>query len=318
MVKLLHDGRRFRIEGHRGQAGFRELLKWQMNGERARWPSHAGNQTFAAPPEQVEGEALKATWIGHSTVLLQTDGINILTDPFLSSRASPVAFAGPKRARAPALTAETLPRIDLILLSHNHYDHMDLRALRQISRLHQPHVVTPVGNARWIRRASSTFKIDELQWGESTVTGGLRIHLTPALHWSKRGLFDANTALWGAFVVEAPGGHIYFAGDTGFGTGATFSAVRERFGRPRLSLLPIGAYEPRWFMAPQHMNPDEAVKAHRLLDSRTSLAIHHGTIQLTDEAIGAPAAALATALTDQAVDPSRFLVPDAGAVVTID
>ena len=318
MVRIRHDGRRYVLEGHRGEAGFRDMLKWQMNGLRARWPSRVENSRFAPPPERVSGETLKATWIGQSTVLLQTAGLNILTDPFLSLRASPVSFAGPRRVRPPALTADTLPPIDLILLSHNHYDHMDLAALRAIARRHAPHVVTPTGNARWIRRASPSFRIDELNWGEQIISGGVRIHLTPALHWSKRGLFDTNAALWGAFVVEAPGGPIYFAGDTGFGTGATFAAVRERFGAPRLSLLPIGAYEPRWFMHPQHMNPDEAVKAHKALESRTSLAIHHGTIQLTDEAIDAPVVALQAALAEHSVDPRHFLVPDAGDVKAID
>ena len=168
-----------------------------------------------------------ATWIGHSTVLLQTAGLNILTDPFLSERASPLSFAGPKRVRPPALTAKTLPPVDIILLSHNHYDHMDLAALREISRHHAPHVVTPHGNARWVRPAGKNFRIDELHWGQSLESGPLRIHLTPALHWSKRGLFDANTALWGAFLMETPGGPVYFAGDTGFGEGTTFRHVRE-------------------------------------------------------------------------------------------
>lgn len=317
MVRVVHDGRRYILEGHRGEGSVRDLLKWQMEGSRARWPRHVPNRRFPPPPERVEGNALKATWIGHSTVLLQTAGLNILTDPFLSSRASPVPFAGPRRVRPAALTAETLPPIDLILLSHNHYDHMDLPALRRIARRHATHVVTPTGNARWVRSASSRFGIDELGWGDVVDHKGLRIHLTPALHWSKRGLFDANTALWGAFVVEAPGGPIYFAADTGFGSGSTFAAIREQFGPPRLSLLPIGAYEPRWFMHPQHMNPDEAVKAHRLLDSRASLAIHHGTIQLTDEAIDAPATALKLALDEHSVDPASFLVPDAGETLDI-
>ncbi|MCA3554497.1 MBL fold metallo-hydrolase [Aestuariivirga sp.] len=318
MVRILHDGRRYSLEDHRGEASLLDLMKWQMEGNRARWPWRVSNRGFPPPPRRVEGDALKATWVGHATVLLQTRGLNILTDPFLSSRASPVPFAGPRRARPAALTAETLPPIDIILLSHNHYDHMDLPALRRIARRHAAHVVTPHGNARWVRRASSSFGIDELGWGDSVEHKGLRIHLTPALHWSKRGLFDANTALWGAFIVETPGGPIYFAADTGFGTGSTFSDVRGRFGPPRLSLLPIGAYEPRWFMHPQHMNPEEAVKAHNILESRASLAIHHGTIQLTDEAIDAPVAALKSALEQYSVDPASFLVPDAGETLDID
>ena len=317
MVRILHDGKRYRLEAHRGEAGFMDLMRWRFNGERARWPARVENRPYPPPPERVTGEEIKATWIGHSTVLLQTAGLNILTDPFLSERASPVSFAGPRRVRPPALTPDRLPPIDVILLSHNHYDHMDLPALRAIAGRHAPHVVTPHGNARWIRRAAPSFRIDELRWGQSIGVGAAEIHLTPALHWSKRGLFDANTALWGAFVIATPGGAIYFAGDTGFGTGSTFADVQRSFGAPRLSLIPIGAYEPRWFMHPQHMNPEEAVKAHLALGSGTSLAIHHGTLQLTDEAIDAPVKALADALVQHTVDPRRFLVPDAGEVVTI-
>lgn len=316
-MRVVHDGRRHRLEGHHGEASFRDLLKWQMEGRRARWPRRVENRNFSPPPRRVGGGDLKATWLGHSTVLLQVAGLNILTDPFLSARASPVPFAGPKRVRPPALAAEALPPIDLILLSHNHYDHMDLPALRQIARHHRAHVVTPTGNARWVRRAAPSLGIDELGWGETLLHRGLRIHVTPALHWSKRGLFDANRALWGAFVVETPGGPLYFAGDTGFGTGSTFAAVRETFGAPRLALLPIGAYEPRWFMHPQHMNPEEAVRAHILLGAQASLAIHHGTIQLTDEAIDAPAIALNAALEQHSIDPHRFVVPDAGETLDI-
>jgi L-ascorbate metabolism protein UlaG (beta-lactamase superfamily) len=318
MVRTVHDGSRFKIEGHRREAGVLDLLRWRLNGKRARWPGRVENQAFPPPPERVEGEGLKATWIGHSTVLVQTAGLNILTDPFLSERASPVGFAGPRRVHPPALTAERLPPIDIILLSHNHYDHMDLPALRQIAAHHAPHVVTPRGNARWIRKASEAFGIDELHWGETLTHGRARIHLTPALHWSKRSLFDANAALWGGFVIETEGGVIYFAGDTGFGGGTIFEDVQRTFGAPRLSLLPIGAYEPRWLMEPQHMNPEEAVKAHMALGSRASLAIHHGTIQLTDEAIDAPARTLREALTLHSVDLRHFLVPDAGEVVTLD
>ena len=317
MVRVNHDGKRFAVEGHKGPDGFRALLKWQMSGARARWPDRVENRTYASPPERVEGPDLRATWIGHSTVLIQTAGLNILTDPFLSERASPLSFAGPRRVRPAALSAKALPPIDIILLSHNHYDHLDMAALREIASHHAPRVVTPAGNARLVKKASASYRIAELQWGQSTTHGDTRIHLTPALHWSKRSLFDANTALWGAFVIETAGGMIYFAGDTGFGTGETFRAVRAEFGPARLSLLPIGAYEPRWFMHPQHMNPEEAVRAHAILESRTSLAIHHGTIQLTDEAIDAPVRDLAAALGDLAIDPRHFLVPDAGDVLII-
>lgn len=313
-VKISHDGRIWHIAGHRGGAGFLDILKWQFGSRPARWPRRLANSSHPPPPARVEGGAMSATWIGHSTVLVQTAGLNILTDPFLSERASPLAFAGPRRVRPAALKADELPPIDLILLSHNHYDHMDLPALRAIARHHRPKVITPHGNAR---RLPPTLDVTELGWHDSIAFGTARIHLTPALHWSKRGLFDANRALWGAFLIETPGGSVYFAGDTGFGEGITFSAIRSLYGSPRLSLLPVGAYEPRWFMKAHHMNPDDAVEAHLRLASQTSLAIHHSTIQLTNEAITAPVEALHQALEARAVDPQRFLVPDVGETVAI-
>ena len=312
-----HDGARYHIDGHRGEAGFTDLLKWQLNGQRARWPKWVENRRHAPPPERVGGAAMSITWIGHSTVLVQAGGLNILTDPFLSFRASPSQIAGPRRVRAPGLTAAEMPPIDLVLVSHNHYDHLDLPALSDIARHHQPRIVTPAGNARLIARASRALQVHELDWYEGVNIGQARVTVTPAFHWSKRTAFDTNQALWGAFVLETGAGTIYFAGDTGFGDGVTFEAVRRRFGPPRLSLLPIGAYEPRWFMRPQHMNPEEAADAHLLLESQTSLAIHHGTIQLTDEAIDAPAKALSRALAGRSIDPGRFLVPDIGESIPV-
>ena len=152
-----------------------DLLRWRFNGSRARWPATRGEpHPSRRRPRGSRAKTLKATWIGHSTVLVQTAGLNILTDPFLSERASPVAFAGPRRVRPPALTPEGLPPIDIILLSHNHYDHMDLPALRAIAAHHAPHVVTPRGNARWIRKASPRFRIDELHWGDALTSDGAR------------------------------------------------------------------------------------------------------------------------------------------------
>ena len=311
------DGARYHIDGHRGEASFGDLLKWQFNGQRARWPRWVENRHYPPPPERVTGSDMCLTWIGHSAVLVQAAGLNILTDPFLSPRASPTPWAGPKRVRPPGLAAEDMPPLDLVLVSHNHYDHLDLPALTEISRHHKPRVVTPKGNARLIAKANRSLRIDELDWHEGVGAGAARITVTPAFHWSKRTAFDTNQALWGAFVVETDAGSIYFAGDTGFGDGVSFREIRRRYGAPRLSLLPIGAYEPRWFMKPQHMNPDDAAEAHQLLESRTSLAIHHGTIQLTDEAIDAPPKALAQALAARKIDPHSFLVPDIGETISI-
>lgn len=311
------DGKRFFIPDHRGEASLGDLMKWQFGGRRAKWPTRVANRPHGPPPQRVDGNNLCATWIGHSTVLVQVAGVNILTDPFLSERASPVAFAGPRRVRAAALRPHEIPPLDFILLSHNHYDHMDLPALRQLARHHKARIVTPLGNGRYMRAAAGGMPIDELNWMESLAAGEMRITVMPALHWSKRRFSDANRALWGAFAIETPAGLVYFAGDTGFGDGATFKAVREKFGRPRLSLLPIGAYAPRWFMRAQHMNPEEAVEAHALLESDTSLAIHHSTIQLTDEPIDEPRELLAAALAERKIAPDRFLAPEAGQTLDI-
>ena len=317
MKPASHDGRRFVIDGHRGEASFRDLMKWQLSGNRARWPRRIANAPQQSPPQRVEGGDIGLTWIGHSTVLLQAAGLNILTDPFLSDRASPTQWAGPKRVRPPGLRIEELPPIDVVLVSHNHYDHLDLPALKRIARDHRPHVVTPLGNARHIRKAGRHLQIDELDWGGSIGHGAVSFTLTPALHWSKRSFFDTNRDLWGAFVIETEAGAIYFAGDTGYGEGQTFRDIRAQFGAPRVSLLPIGAYEPRWFMRPHHMNPHDAVAAHLDLGSRTSFAIHHGTVQLTDEAVDEPVRALTEALAVRGVDPKDFLVPEVGELIVI-
>lgn len=308
---------RFIVPGHSAGGRFRDLMKWQLGGGRAKWPRAVDNLSYSGPPPYVYGDNLCATWIGHSTVLMQTGGLNILTDPLLSMRASPLRFAGPKRVRKPAFHANELPPIDIVLVSHNHYDHLDIPGIRQLLKHHSPQFVTPLGNKRYLRRATRSIDCVELDWRTSHLIGDIKITAMPALHWSKRGPDDTNKALWGAFVVETRGGVLYFAGDTGYGDGSTFREVRERFGAPRLSLLPIGAYEPRWFMKEQHMNPDDAVLAHIDLESQTSIAIHHGTIQLTNEAIDAPAAELGRAVHEAGLPEDSFIAPDVGETIAI-
>ena len=304
---------RFEMPSQRGAARFSEIVKWQMSGSRAKWPRLVPNAIYPPPPVRVEGADIAATWIGHSTILIQTAGVNILTDPFFSKRASPSQLIGPARVRAPGIALKDLPPLDLILLSHNHYDHLDKRALKWLARHHKAKLITPLNNQRHARG----FATEELDWHHSTELGGLKITALPALHWSKRSFSDTNKSLWGAFMIEGEMGPIYFAADTGFGAGNTFREVREKFGPPRLSLLPIGAYEPRWFMAAYHMNPQEAVRAHLLLGSKTSLSIHHGTVQLTDEAIDAPAQALDEALAAAGLSRADFVVPDIGETIFI-
>jgi L-ascorbate metabolism protein UlaG (beta-lactamase superfamily) len=201
----------------------------------------------------------------------------------------------------------------VVLVSHNHYDHMDLPTLRRLFDLHRPRVLTPLGNGAILARTRRPLHIAEGDWGDRmTLSDEVAVTFAPARHWSKRGFHDRNMALWCAFVIATPAGTVYFAGDTGYGDGEHFRDVRREFGAVRVALLPIGAYEPRWFMHPQHMNPEEAVKAHIDLASELSIGIHHSTVQLTDEAIDDPAAALAHALKQHHVAPRKFLVLDPG------
>jgi L-ascorbate metabolism protein UlaG (beta-lactamase superfamily) len=305
---------RFIVEGHRNVAGLADILKWQLSGKRQKWPRSIENRSHTAPPNRVLGKNLNVTWIGHSTVLIQTAGLNIVTDPFFSQRASPFQFLGPKRIRNPGIAIKDLPPIDLVLLSHNHYDHLDAPALATLKNIHNPKLITTLNNGGYVKNYPCT----ELDWRQSVEHGAVRITLMPALHWSKRSVSDTNKALWGAFVIETDGGALYFAADTGYGTGETFHEVKSKFGAPRLSLLPIGAYEPRWFMKPQHMNPQEAVQAHLDLDSAKSLAIHHGTVQLTDEAVNAPVVALEEAMAHHKIKNADFIVSEIGQSIQID
>jgi L-ascorbate metabolism protein UlaG (beta-lactamase superfamily) len=234
---------------------------------------------------QVDGPELRATMVNHATVLLQHDGWNIVTDPIWSKRASPVSWAGPHRRRAPGVRIEDLPRVDAVILSHNHYDHLDLPTLRWLIAERSPTFVVPNGVGRLLRSIGAS-AVHELDWSENCTIGRTTISSVSAVHFSARGLRDRNRTLWCGYVIDAAGGPIYFAGDTAFSP--HFEQIRAQFGAPRLSLLPIGAYEPRWFMSPVHMGPEEALTAHNILGSTTTIAIHYGTFQLADDAIDKP------------------------------
>lgn len=255
------------------------------------------------PPLSVDSPSLLATFVNHSTVLLQQPGSNILTDPIWSERCSPVAFLGPRRHREPGIQFHHLPPIDTVLLSHNHYDHLDLPTLRRLVARGGTTFVAPLGVGRFLQ-SRGIAPAHELDWGDSVSVAGATIHAVPAFHFSGRGPFDRDQTLWCGYMVESAFGLVYFAGDTAFGE--HFGWIRGRFGAPRLALLPIGAYRPRWFMSPVHMDPDEAVEAHRILGAATSIAIHHGTFHLADESIDAPRRRLSE------IAPESFLMLDNG------
>jgi len=287
---------------------FTDLLKWQLSGERSKWP--AANPSPFEPTEpaaRIDGGGLRLTMVGHSTLLIQTAGLNILTDPVWSPRVSPLSFAGPRRVNPPGIAFSQLPPIDLVLVSHNHYDHLDLATLKRLKAKHDPLVLTPLGNDAIIDSAVPGMRITAHDWGECVeIAKDIAVHVEPVHHWSARGARDRRMALWAGFVVETPAGKIYFAGDTGFHGGANYRLMAEKHGGFRLAILPIGAYEPRWFMAPQHQNPEEAVQGMRLCNAAHAAGCHWGTFHLTDEPIDEPVQKLAEALEAQRVPQERF------------
>ena len=270
--------------------GLTAVFKWRFGNRREVWPKLPPDPAFPPPPTVVAPGTAALTFIGHSTFLIQLPGLTILTDPVFSDRCSPVAWAGPRRARPPGLRLADLPPIDLVLVSHNHYDHMDLPSLRKLAGRGTPEVIGTVGNEA-ILQSAGFGRVATLDWWESRTAGPFRITATPARHFSRRGLRDANRSLWAGFSVASAQGHVLFAGDSG--AGPQWQEIHDRLGPPDLALLPIGAYEPRWLMAPVHMNPAEAVQAHHDLGARQSVGMHFGTFQLTDEPVDEPERALA-------------------------
>src|SRR5258706_5912635 len=250
---------------------------------RTPWPDRVDEP--AQRPAPLDHSAAVVTFIGHATLLIQTPEGNILTDPMYSQRAGPFNLMGPRRVRQPAVRFDDLPPISIVLLSHNNYDYCDLRTLRMLAERFDPLVVTPLGNATLVR-SSGIRRVEELNWWESAKTTALRIALTPAQHFSARGPFDRNRALCGGFSLMAGASRIFFAGDTAYAP--FFRDIRHRLGPIDLALLPIGAYEPRWFMQPIHMNPAEAVQAHLDLQASGSIGMHFGTFQMTTEGSDEP------------------------------
>jgi len=305
------DGRRFvNPTGTAGQP-FSAVPRMLLE-PRTPWPAHVDDPTRRPPG--LDGAAAVVTFIGHSTFLIQTAAANILTDPMYSRRAGPLNVLGPRRVRQPAVPFDDLPSISIVLLSHNHYDHCDLRTLGMLAERFDPVVVTPLGN-RALVRSSGIRRVEQLDWWQEATTSALPIALTPAQHFSARSPLDRNRALWGGFMLVAGGRRIFFAGDTAYAR--FFRDVRQRLGPIDLALLPIGAYEPRWFMQAVHMNPAEAVQAHLDLEASESVAMHFGTFQMTTEGIDEPLRALEDACRAKSIPPSRFRTLDFGESVRL-
>ncbi len=296
------DGDRFYNPNHKETKGFWEFLKWQMTKDKSTWPTWLdneisfGNSSAPLSPPLRPNES-RVTWVNHSTFLIQfANNLNILTDPVYSDRVSPVTFAGPKRVHAPGIPFEKLPKIQGVLISHNHYDHLDLPTLKALNDRHRPQFFVGLG-VKKLLVDSGIENVIEMDWNQKAMlTPHTSITFLECQHWSARGLFDRFKTLWGAFMIEHEfeaveqkkflRSKIYFAGDTGYAS--HFIKTHMKFHPIDIALLPIGAYEPRWFMKNFHMNPEDALKAAKDLQSTHNIGMHFGTFQLTDEGIDDP------------------------------
>lgn len=285
---------------------FSDILRWKLAGGRTPWPDLVPAGIATTPP--TSSTSLRITHIGHSSTLLQIAGHNLLVDPVYSRRCSPFSFAGPLRHNPPGIPFDQLPPIHTILITHNHYDHLDIPTLRRLWRAHRPLVLAPLGNDAVIRRSAPEIPVTVGDWlSAHTLAPCITATLTPAYHWSARTGRDRRMALWSGFLLHTPAfGPIYLAGDTGYGHGEIFRDLRTRFGPPALALLPIGAYQPRWFMHSQHANPAEAVQILLDLGCPIGLGVHWNTFALTDEGPEDPALALTRSLELRHLSPGRL------------
>jgi L-ascorbate metabolism protein UlaG (beta-lactamase superfamily) len=310
------DGTRFFNPGGAEPRSILEVARWQLTERGEGWPDvYPSPFPPDRPPRRVTGNALRVSFVGHATFLLQGADLNILTDRVWSERASPFSFAGPRRVNPPGIAFDDLPPIDIVLVSHGHYDHLDVETLARLWRRDRPRIVTPLGHDATIRGYDADIAVTTADWGDAVPLGnGVEAVLEAVHHWTARGLADRNRALWCGFVLRGLGEGVFFAGDTGFDEGRPFRRLAGRHGPLGLALLPVGAYEPRWFMASQHMNPAEAVRGFELLEAQQALGYHWGTFRLTNEGVEQPPADLTAALADRGLDSARFVAVRPGQI----
>lgn len=291
-------------------------LKYQKQHGKTKWLEKNQIIEQLIPLEYVNDKSIHATFIGHSTFLLQFQGLNILTDPIFSERASPFNFIGPKRAVIPGIKYEKLPNIDLVLISHSHYDHLDIPTIIKLHNDYQPKFITGLGNCYYLNQIKKLkLNCTELDWNEGLkVFDKITVNFLPAKHWSKRMMFGRNASLWGAFAIESSLGNIYFAGDTGYSD--HFINAKIKFSSFKLAMIPIGAYKPEDFMLRYHLSPTQAVKAHIELNSQKSIAMHHSTFQLSSENYNDPINDLELAKKDKKIT-NDFIALEIGKKIII-
>lgn len=298
------DGRRFYTPGAR-QLDPGAVARWLVTRHRGPWSERVTEPSGPPPPARVTGGDIRVTFVNHSTLLVQMDGVNVLTDPVWSDRVGPVSWIGPKRHRPPGVRFADLPHIDAVVVSHNHYDHLDLPTLASLASAYHPPILTGLGNRALLENAGVHGGIDLDWWQEVEIGPSVRVIAVPAQHASMRGLCDRDATLWAGFVITGPSGRVFFAGDTGYGP--HFTALRERLGPMRVALLPIGSSKPQEVLAPVHMSPADALRAHRDLGAPTSVAMHFGTFAQADDGEDEPLVDLERALDAAPVRP-RFWV----------
>jgi L-ascorbate metabolism protein UlaG (beta-lactamase superfamily) len=307
------DGRIFKNPDEVGTHRYWEVLKWWFSGnDKGAWDEIKEKPvaSYSIPETHENPWEVRVTFVNHATYLLQVDGLNILTDPIWSYRASPYQWIGPKRMRAPGIAFEDLPPIDLVLISHNHYDHLDIPTLKRLQDEHQPNFIVPLGVEKCLHE-HNICNIAHLDWWDRhSVSDKLSLSAVPARHFSGRGLFDRNKTLWCGYVLHSSIGNIYLAGDTGYGN--FVNEIYDTFGPMEVSIIPIGAYKPRWFMHAIHVSPDEAVQIHKDVRSQISFPMHFGTFPLADDGMYEPIECLKVALQKQNVPLNDFPVLQEG------
>ncbi len=308
------DGEKFHNLEKTEMKSFWDLIVWKLTTTDGYWPSNTNDVKQYKPNSFSKN--LQISFIGHSTFLIQLDSINILTDPIWSERASPVSFVGPKRCRIPAINFSDLPKIDYVVISHNHYDHLDIETLKKLKVHSNPTVCVPLGVDLFLKEESIENVIAMNWWEEKKIKSNFKINFLPSRHFSGRGFTDMNETLWGSWIIISDTTRIYFAGDTGFGI--HFEQIANRFPNIEVSLLPIGAFKPRFFMEQIHISPDEAVKSHIILKSKKSIAMHFGTFSLADDAIDEPIIELEKSLLNRKISKENFLIPKFGEPIFFD
>jgi L-ascorbate metabolism protein UlaG (beta-lactamase superfamily) len=303
------NGKKFVNTNGRQVNGAKELFKFMRTRNPTKWIKEYETYSRDIPIENNYTDSIKLIFINHSTFLIQLDTLNILTDPIWSERCSPVQSAGPKRNRPPGVTFNSLPNIDVVLISHNHYDHLDKNTILALQKEHTPQFIVPLGVSHFFKRLGIQ-NVIEIDWDEEIEFKSLKIKGTPAVHFSSRGAFDQNKTLWCGYLIKGSK-NIYFAGDTGYDENI-FKKIGQENPSLDLSIIPIGAYKPNWFMSLIHTNPDEAVKIHVDLKTKQSVATHFGTFALADEGQGEAGKDLKVALGTYKISNEKFLIPEEG------